>query len=132
MKLKVKRKLKRIFSLYHIALFLCIVISLVSLYFFFRPDLNFDFFSTSYKEVDGVKIVQTNVKENEVITENKAKNLAVKQFKQLGEEVKQENLTIKKIQRKGEEYFYIVSPKNTMEVKLVGGKITRLNTVAVE
>lgn len=128
--MKLKRKLRRIFSFYNIAIFLCIVISLVSLYLFFRPNLNF--FSTTYKEVDGVKIVETKIKENEVITESQAKNVAVKQFKELGENVKEEDLNIKKIQRKGEEYFYIVSAKNTMEVKLVGGKVTRLNTVPVE
>ena len=128
--MKLKRKLRRIFSFYNIAIFLCIVISLVSLYLFFRPNLSF--FNTTYKEVDGVKIVETKIKENEVITESQAKNVAVKQFKELGENVKEEDLNIKKIQRKGEEYFYIVSAKNTMEVKLVGGKVTRLNTVPVE
>ena len=130
MKLRLKRKLRRIFSIYNILILLCIVISLVSLYLFFKPDLNF--FSLKYKVVDGVKIVETNVKENEVITEKQARKTGVKQFKQLGENIKEDDLNIKKIQRKGEEYFYVVSPKNTMEIKLVGGKITRLNTVPID
>ena len=130
MKLRLERKLRRIFSIYNILILLCIVISLVSLYLFFKPDLNF--FSFKYKVVDGVKIVETNVKENEVITEKQARKTGVKQFKQLGENIKEDDLNIKKIQRKGEEYFYVVSPKNTMEIKLVGGKITRLNTVPID
>ena len=54
MGLKFKRRLRRIFSLYNIAIFLCIVISLVSLYLFFKPNLKF--WGQTYKEVDGVKI----------------------------------------------------------------------------
>lgn len=130
MKLKLKRKLRRIFSIYNILIFICIVVSLVSLYLFFKPNLNF--FGMKYKEVDGVKIVETKIKEDEVITEKQTRKVAVKQFKELGENIKEEDLNVKKIQRKGEEYFYVVSPKNSMEVKLVGGKITRLNTVPIE
>ena len=50
----------------------------------------------------------------------------------MGEKIKEESLSLTKIQRKGEEYYYIVSQKNNLEIKIRGGKITRINSSLVE
>ena len=46
--------------------------------------------------------------------------------------IKENELDVEKIQRKGEDYYYITSEKNTLEIKIDSGKITRVNSVAVE
>ena len=82
--------------------------------------------------VDGVEVIQSNKKETEEISEKEARKIAVKQFKKLNENVKEDSLSVTKIQRKGEEYYYIVSQKNNVEIKIIGGKITRINSSLVE
>lgn len=132
MKLKTKRKLRRIFNLYNLAILICIVVTVVSIIMFVKPDFT-SWFATKYKEVDGVKIVQTDMKEDQSIDENRAKTVGVKQFKLLGEkDIKESDLNIQKIQRKGVEYYYITSAKNTMEIRINGGVVTRINAVSVE
>ncbi|MDE5830581.1 MAG: hypothetical protein K2H53_02660 [Clostridia bacterium] len=67
------------------------------------------------------------------ITEEEAKDIALARFTALGEQnVSKEGLAIKKIRRSGEEYYYITSSENTLEVKIEGGKITRINSVIVD
>ena len=58
--------------------------------------------------------------------------MAIKQFKKLGENINEKELKVMKIQRKGEEYYYISSKENTLEIKLKGGKVTRINSATVE
>ena len=82
--------------------------------------------------VDGVEVIQSNKKETEEISEKEARKIAVKQFKKLNENVKEDSLSVTKIQRKGEEYYYIVSQRNNVEIKIMGGKITRVNSSLVE
>ena len=135
MKPKTKRKLRRIFSFYHIAIFLCIVISLVSILAFFGKDIGNipNPFVTKYKIVNDVKVYESGVKENQDIDESKAKKVAVRQFKELGEkDIKEADLKIQKIQRKGVEYYYVTSSKNTMEIRIKGGVVSRINAVVVE
>jgi len=70
---------------------------------------------------------------NEKITEDEAKDIAVQRFTALGEEnVSSTAISVKKIRRSGEEYYYITSAENTLEVKIKGGKITRVNSVIVD
>lgn len=65
-------------------------------------------------------------------SENKAANVAIKKFKELGENTKKSDLEILKIERKGELYYYISSKENTVEVRIKDNKITRVNSVPVE
>lgn len=128
-----KDKIKKIFSLYNIAVAICVIVIIVSLYIILKPE-NGEIF-TKQKEkltVDGVEVIQSNKKETEEISEKEARKIAVKQFKKLNENVKEDNLSVTKIQRKGEEYYYIVSQRNNVEIKIMGGKITRVNSSLVE
>lgn len=123
--MKVSRRFKRIFSFYNIAIFLCVVVTIISICIFFIP--------TKKKVViNGVEIVQSKVKENEIVDESYARKLAVKQFKNVGEKgLKEADLRVLKIQRSGEEYYYVSSKENTLEIKVVGGAITRVNSELV-
>lgn len=66
------------------------------------------------------------------ITEEYAKQLAVGKFKELNEEVKSKDLEILRIDRDGEEYYYINSSQNSLEIRVLSGEITRVNSVPVQ
>lgn len=118
-------KLKRYFNLYNLAILCCVIAVVVGLYFLLKSE-------KGKTTQSGIEIVDTNIKEDGEISEEKAKEVAIKQFKNLGEKVSREDLNIKKIKRQGEEYYYITSKENTMEIKIKGGKITRINSAPVE
>lgn len=81
---------------------------------------------------DEVKVVQSGNSGNE-ITEQEARKLAAKQFKELNEKwVKEKELEVLEFSRANEYYYYISSKENTIEIKKDGGKITRINSVPVE
>jgi len=135
--MKLKRKLKRIFNLYNVAIFVCIILIGVSVYIIFRPDKTQETSSGSVSanantNSKGVEVVKTNTKEADEISEQDARKAAKKQFKELGEDVKEDELNCIKIERAGEEYYYITSANNTLENKIKGGKIERINSVLVE
>ena len=128
-----KEKLKNIVNLYNIAVVICVVVIIVSLCIILKPEDGGIFAKQKEKlMVDGVEVIQSNKKETEEISEKEARKIAVKQFKKLNENVKEDSLSVTKIQRKGEEYYYIVSQKNNLEIKIRGGKITRINSSLVE
>ena len=128
-----KEKLKNIVNLYNIAVVICVVVIIVSLCIILKPEDGEIFAKQKEKlMVDGVEVIQSNKKETEEISEKEARKIAVKQFKKLNENVKEDSLSVMKIQRKGEEYYYIVSQKNNMEIKIMGGKVTRINSSLVE
>ena len=119
--------IKKIFRPYNLAIFGCIIVILASMFVIFKPDTKN---TTTEKSNTKTEIIKTEEKE---ITEENARKLAKKQFKKLGEKnIKEKGLNVEKIQRKGEEYYYITSEKNTLEIKIDSGKITRVNSVAVE
>lgn len=129
--MKVKKKfrkiIKKIFRPYNLAIFGCIIVILASMFVIFKPDTKN---TTTEKSNTKTEIIKIEEKE---ITEENARKLAKKQFKKLGEKnIKEKELNVEKIQRKGEEYYYITSEKNTLEIKIDSGKITRVNSVAVE
>ena len=121
-----KIKLKRYLNLYNLAILCCILIVVISIYFFFKPEEN------KIITPSGIEVIDTKTKENEEISEQKAKEAAIKQFKKLGEKTNKNDLTLKEIKRNGEKYYYITSKQNTMEIKIQGGKITRRNSAPVE
>lgn len=122
--MKKKKVVKKIFNLYNLAVLACIALIGVSLFIIFKPRKNYT--------PSGIEIVNTGVKEGENITEEKAKKAAVKQFKKLKENTKIEELEIIKIKRDNEEYYYISSHENTLEIKINGGEITRINSAPVK
>lgn len=127
-----KNKLKNIINLYNISIAICVIVIIVSLCIILKPEGKNIFAKQDKIIVDGVEVIQTSKNETEEITEKEARKIAVKQFKVMGEKVKEESLSLTKIQRKGEEYYYIVSQKNNLEIKIRGGKITRINSSLVE
>lgn len=61
-------------------------------------------------------------------SEDKAREIAVEEFKKLGETVSKESLTVLDLQRKdGLMYYYIKSTKNTCEIRKKDGVVTRIN-----
>lgn len=81
---------------------------------------------------DEIKVVQNGNSANE-ITQQEARKLAAKQFKELNEKwVKENDLEVLEFTRGQEYYYYISSKENTIEIKKDGGKITRINSVPVQ
>ena len=121
---KITKKIKRIFSLYNLMVFVCVIFILISMFILFKPEK---------QETNKIDVVQNEEKVKGEITEEEARKLAKKQFKNLGEKnIKEDELNVKKIERSGEEYYYISSAKNTMEILIKSGKITRINSAIVE
>lgn len=125
---KVEKFIKKYFTLYNLAIAGAVIVIIVSLIIIFMPEGG----KSKQKTVDGVKVVTSKTKEDEQITEEDARKLAVKQFKKLGETINKDDVQVNKIQRQGEEYYYIASPRNTLEIKILGGEIKRINSVIVE
>ena len=81
---------------------------------------------------EDVKVVENGNSANE-ITQQEARKLAVKQFKELDEKwIKEKDLEVLEFSRANEYYYYISSKENTIEIKKDGGKITRINSVPVQ
>ena len=121
---KVMEKLKSMLTIYNLALLICGIIFILSLYIVLKPD--------EIVTPSGIAVVETNIKETEEISEQAARKIAVKQFKRLREKLKKEDLKVIKIQRDGEEHYYITSIQNSLEIKIKGGKITRINAAPIE
>ena len=124
--MKLSKKFKKSLTLYNIAIISCVVI-VVSLVIVFMPE------KKEKIMLDGVEVIQSNTKEGSEISEDNAKKLAIKQFKELGESDLSENdVSCLKILRDEDEYFYIKSKQNTLEIKVKGGQISRINSVPVK
>lgn len=81
---------------------------------------------------EDVKVVENGNSANE-ISEQEARKLAVKQFKELDEKwINEKELEVLEFSRANEYYYYISSKENTIEIKKNGGKITRINSVPVQ
>ena len=122
---ELKRKLKRALTPYHIATTICLIVLITSLCIILKPETK--------KTPSGITVVSSKTKENEEITEEEAKELAIKQFKKIGEKnLEKDKINIIKIDRNGEEYYYVTSAENTAEIKIKGGQITRINSASVK
>lgn len=115
--------MKKYFNLYHLLIIILIAIVITSIIIVFVQ--------RKRSTVDGIEIILSNVKEDEEITEKEARKVAVRQFAVLGENVNEEDLTVKKMTKQEEDYYYIVSRENTLEIKILGGQITRINTILI-
>ena len=121
---ELKRKLKISLTPYHIATTICLIVLITSLCIILKPETK--------KTPSGITVVSSKTKENEEITEEEAKELAIKQFKKIGEKnLEKDKINIIKIDRNGEEYYYVTSAENTAEIKIKGGQITRINSASV-
>ena len=121
---ELKRKLKRALTPYHIATTICLIVLITSLCIILKPETK--------KTPSGITVVSSKTKENEEITEEEAKELAIKQFKKIGEKnLEKDKINIIKIDRNGEEYYYVTSAEITAEIKIKGGQITRINSASV-
>ena len=138
-----KRFKKKKLKWHKLVIIICLALIIVSLYFIFKykDKLNFkNIFGGSNissindknNTVDGVEIVPNDNKENKEISEEDAKNIAIRQFANLGEGANPNKLNVIRLQRNGEEFFYVSSPKNTVEIRISDGKITKINSVVVE
>ncbi|MCI8397644.1 MAG: hypothetical protein HFJ52_08635 [Clostridia bacterium] len=77
-------------------------------------------------------VIDPGVSVLEDITEEKAKEIAIEQFKVLGENsLTPDSLECIKIKRDDTLYYYVSSAKNTIEIKIEGGVITRINSELV-
>lgn len=124
LKRKLKRKLKRALTPYHIATTICLIVLITSLCIILKPETK--------KTPSGITVVSSKTKENEEITEEEAKELAIKQFKKIGDKnLEKDKINIIKIDRNGEEYYYVTSAENTAEIKIKSGQITRINSASV-
>lgn len=83
--MKLSKKFKKSLTLYNIAIISCVVIIVVSLVIVFMPE------KKEKIMLDGVEVIQSNTKEGSEISEDNAKKLAIKQFKELGESDLSEN-----------------------------------------
>lgn len=132
MKTKAIQWIKEHLNMYNIGIIIAILIIIISLIVIFREDIGKIAKKETKKTVDGIEVVETKTKQDEEISEEDAKKIAVKQFKNLGENVKKDDLDIIRIQRSGEKFYYVTSSENTLEIKIIGGQITRINSVPVE
>lgn len=86
-------------------------------------------------QVNETNVANTNnitVKQGDA-NETAAKLIALNKFKELGEtDITENNLQVINIQRQEQEYYYITSPKNSMEIEIATGKITRVNSIPVQ
>lgn len=125
--MKLSKKFKKRLSIYNISIIVCIIIIIISLIIVFIPE------KKEKITLDGVEVMQSNFKENSEISEKDAKKLAIKQFKALGEEnLSDDDISCLKILRAEDEFFYIKSKQNTLEIKVKGGQISRINSVPVK
>jgi len=129
--MRVSKKMKKGFNIYNLMIVMCVIALIVLAVFFFtmlKPK-NED---NNKLVVGGVEIVEPEIKETDEITEEQAKKIAVKQFKNLDEDTTAEQLKVTQIRRGQVEYYYVTSAKNSMEIRILGGKVERVNSVLIE
>lgn len=123
---KMKRKLKKVFSLYNIGIALGVILVLISAYLILKPKGEIQ-----TKADNEVKVIQSSDK-NKEYTEKDVRKIAIKQCKELKEKsIKESELHVVEFKRDGEDYYYISSKENTIEIKKIGGIITKINSVPV-
>ena len=126
MAIKENKIVKALLKPYTIVIIVCAIILIASIIIFVKED------NVKVTE-EGIEIIQSNLSEDEEITEEQAIKQAKKQFDKLGEkDLKEEQIEINKIRREDIQFYYITSPENSLEIKIKGGEITRINSVLLE
>ncbi|MCI9038767.1 MAG: hypothetical protein HFJ29_02630 [Clostridia bacterium] len=152
-----RRKSRRLISTHSLLIILCLLLIAVSVHMLFSEDVEQMVVGKAKEQnqekdqeqlqtenqtkptanneatkKEDVKVVQNGNSANE-ISEQEARKLAVKQFKELDEKwIKEKELEVLEFSRANEYYYYISSKENTIEIKKNGGKITRINSVPVQ
>lgn len=73
----------------------------------------------------------SNIDENYQISISEARQKAIIIFKSLGEDnLNKDNVYVREIERNGKKYYYISSLKNSAEIEINTGKVTKINNVA--
>lgn len=139
---KVKKWMRRYLNLYNLSIVGAILIIIISLCVIFRTNIQAGFtaigskiqeitYKPKEKTLNGVKVVTPSIKPSQELTEEEAREMAVEQFKRLGENVEKEKLKVSRLKRSDAMYYFISSDKNTMEVSIEGGIIKRINAQVV-
>ena len=152
-----RRKSRRLISTHSLLIILCLLLIAVSVHMLFSEDVEQMVVGKAKEQnqekdqeqlqtenqtkptanneatkKEDVKVVQNGNSANE-ISEQEARKLAVKQFKELDEKwINEKELEVLEFSRANEYYYYISSKENTIEIKKNGGKITRINSVPVQ
>ena len=129
--MRVSKKMKKGFNIYNIMIIMCVIALIVLAVFIFtmvKPKNE----ENDKLVVGGVEIVEPEIKETDEITEEQAKQIAVKQFKNLDEDTTVDQLKVTQIRRGQVEYYYVTSAENSMEIRILGGKVERVNSVLIE
>ena len=121
---KMEKKRKKGFNIRIFGIIICIILIIASLCIIFRPDK----IITTY----GLEVFQPKIGKDEEITKDQAREIAVKQFEKMGENVDKNKLEVLDLQRKDGQYYYISAQRNSLEIRVKGGEITRINAVPVK
>lgn len=122
--------------IYGLLILLCIGVIAGCTMVLIEPDFGELFHTKKVSSVDRnskekVKVV-TMEHTGDVISEIEARKLAKMQCKELGENVEESFLEVIKIDKKGELFYYITSARNSMQIDIASGKITKINSCMVE
>ncbi len=118
-----QKKRKKGFNGVIFAVLICVILVIIALCVIFRID--------EIIMPQALEIIDMFFDSNHDTTEEEAINIAVKQFEKLKEKVNKDDLKAIKIQRKDGLYYYIESKENTLEIKVEGGKVVRINGILV-
>lgn len=121
--------------IYGLLILLCIGIIAGCTMVLIEPDFGELFHTKKVSSVDRknkekVKVV-TMEHSGDVISEEEARKLAKMQCKELGEEVEEGSLEVIKVEKKGDPFYYITSRRNSMQIDIGSGKITKINSEIV-
>lgn len=119
-----EKKRKKGFNIRIFAIIICILIIIASLFIIFKP----------YKIITayGLEVFQPKIEKDEEITKQQAREIAIKQLEKMGENIEKEKLEVLELQRQDGKYYYISSQRNSLEIRIKGGEITRINAVPVK
>ena len=143
MKRKTVKWIKKHINLYNAGIIVAVLMILISLIVIFRSNIasGFSAIGSTIKDItyhpverdfNGVKVVASKKREDQEITEDEAREMAVTQFERLGESgLDKDSIRVMQLKRNDDLYFFITSEENTMEIRIKGGTVTRINAVVV-
>ncbi len=139
------KKRKNILNLYNIAILGCIIVIIASIFVILEPDVSGMVASIKNatqsenknkpKEENNsdskneVKVVESS---GDVISEDDAKKIAKKQFKELDEKVNIDELEVLRFIKDGEIHYYITSKENNCEILERTGEVIKINHISVK
>jgi len=88
--------------------------------------------TTSQENENNEKLEENIQTTQEDKQKQRAIDVAITKFKEMGEELEKSDLEILRIQREGKLYYYISSPENTLEIECETAIISRVNGILVE